>query len=121
MVQMRGTQLPLTSQWSVHSIEASLKRFYQVVLREMRGSLESTFQGFGEERKEGHRLVVLDVGGVKGGFLEERLDAVLKTVGNRPNLIEVLTWVVRKGRMSPEMYWGMEKGIESKAEGGGMV
>jgi len=51
------------------------------------------------------------------GFLRSCLIvAVLKAVGNRPELREVLIRVVRKGRMSPEMSWRREDGIGSREQ-----
>jgi len=53
------------------------------------------------------------------GFLRSCLIlAVLKAVGKRPELREVLIRVVRKGRMSPKMSWRREEGIGA---GGGVV
>jgi len=51
------------------------------------------------------------------GFLRSGLIlSVLKAVGNRHELREVLIWVVRKGRMSPEMSWRSENGIGSRGQ-----
>jgi len=51
-----------------------------------------------------------------GFFRSALILAVLKVVGNRPELREVLIMVVRKGRMSPEMSWRREDGIRSRGQ-----
>jgi len=58
--------------------------------------------------------VVLRVGYLRSGLIL----AVLKAVGNRPELREVLIRVVRKGRILPE--GRMEDGISVKGAGGGI-